>query len=235
VCFQPVLRRALEQLGRVGSVNRLFAHREASVAERMAGEISRAGKLLAELRHGALIVLERETGLHDLTGESGIQINADLSAELLMSIFFPRSPLHDGAVVVSGTQIVAAGVLLPLSNNVLDSGRYGTRHRAAIGISEQTDAVVVVVSEESGSISIVRQGRIERNLTEEKLRRRLLNLFRPPTARSAVPLLRRTLEGRWLTRQDAGEGTDDGRVVSDAQPTVGDGAPLASAAGDRRR
>lgn len=236
VVFQPELRRALEQLGRVGSVNRLFTHREASVAERMAREISRAGKLLAELRHGALIVLERETGLHDLTAESGIQINADLSAELLMSIFFPRSPLHDGAVVVSGTRIVAAGVLLPLSNNVLDSGRYGTRHRAAIGISEQTDAVVVVVSEETGSISIVRQGRIERNLTEEKLRRRLLNLFRPPTARSAVPLLRRTLEGRWLTREDAADdGTDDGRVVSDAQATVADTAPLVRAAGDRRR
>ena len=94
-------------------------------------------------------------------------------------------------------------MLLPLSQNVLDSERYGTRHRAAIGISEQTDAVIVVVSEETGSISLVLRGRIERNLTEEQLRRRILNLIRPPTPRRAVPLLRRTLEGRW------GIGTSD--------------------------
>jgi diadenylate cyclase len=234
VVFQPELRRGLEQLGRVGSVNRLFAHRETSVVDRMAREVSRAGRLLAEERHGALIVLERETGLHDLTEESGIPVNADLSAELLLSIFFPRSPLHDGAVVISGIKIAAAGVLLPLSNNVLDSGRYGTRHRAAIGVSEQTDAVVVVVSEETGSISLVRQGRIERNLTEEKLRRRLLNLFRPPTARTAVPLLRRTIEGRWLTRDDhADEPADAGRVIEDHAP-VRETPPLVQAAGDRR-
>lgn len=237
VVFQPELRRALEQIGRVGSVNRLFTHREASAAERLAREVSRAGKLLAESRHGALIVLERETGLHDLTTESGIVLNANLSAELLLSIFFPRSPLHDGAVVIGGTQIVAAGVLLPLSNNVLDSGRYGTRHRAAIGISEQTDAVVVVVSEETGSISLVRQGRIERNLTEEKLRRRLLHLFRPPTARTAVPLLRRTLEGRWLTRDDGAAEelpADEGRLVGEPAPPAPDAPPLAPVA-DRRR
>ncbi|MDQ3880388.1 MAG: diadenylate cyclase CdaA [Chloroflexota bacterium] len=235
VVFQPELRRALEQLGRVGSVNRLFTHREASAVDRMAREVSRAGRLLAEERHGALIVLERETGLHDLTAESGITLDAELSAELLLSIFFPRSPLHDGAVVISGTRVVAAGVLLPLSNNVLDSGRYGTRHRAAIGVSEQTDAIVVVVSEESGSISLVRQGRIERNLTEEKLRRRLLNLFRPPTARTAVPLLRRTLEGRWLTHEDRlADGGDEGRVVEDHGP-VRESAHLAQVAGERRR
>ena len=135
VVFQPELRRALEQIGRVGSVNRLFSHGEASVAERIAGELSRAARLLGESRHGALIVLERETGLDDLSAESGVRLEADLTAELLSTIFFPRTPLHDGAVIVSGTKIVAAGVLLPLSSNVLDSGRYGTRHRAAIGIS----------------------------------------------------------------------------------------------------
>ncbi len=197
VVFQPELRRALEQIGRVGSVNRFFVSHEVATAERVAREISRAARLLAGSRHGALMVLERETGLHDLATESGVPLHADLRAELLVTIFYRGTVLHDGAVLISGDRIIAAGVLLPLSQNVLDSERYGTRHRAAIGISEQTDALVIVVSEETGSISLVMRGRIERNLNEEKLRRRLFNLIRPQAPRRAVPLLRRTLEGRW--------------------------------------
>ncbi len=197
VVFQPELRRALEQIGRVGSVNRFFVSHEVAVAERVAREISRAARLLAGSRHGALIVLERETGLQDLATESGVPLHADLRAELLVTIFYRGTALHDGAVLIAGDRIIAAGVLLPLSQNVLDSERYGTRHRAAIGISEQTDALVIVVSEETGSISLVMRGRIERNLNEEKLRRRIFNLIRPQAPRRAVPLLRRTLEGRW--------------------------------------
>lgn len=197
VVFQPELRRALEQIGRVGSVNRFFATSEVKNAERVAREISRAARLLAGSRHGALIVIERDTGLQDITADSGVAIDADLRAELLVTIFYRGTALHDGAVVISGDRVVAAGVLLPLSQNVLDSERYGTRHRAAIGISEQTDAIVVVVSEETGSISLVMRGRIERNLTEEQLRRRIFNLIRPQAPRQAVPFLRRTLEGRW--------------------------------------
>ncbi|MGH2358480.1 MAG: diadenylate cyclase CdaA [Candidatus Limnocylindria bacterium] len=200
VVFQPELRRALEQIGRIGSVNRFFVSAEVASAENVAREISRASRLLAGSRHGALIVLERETGLSDLAAESGVSIDADLRAELLVTIFYHGTALHDGAVLIAGERIVAAGILLPLSQNVLDSERYGTRHRAAIGISEQTDAVVVVVSEETGSISLVVRGRIERNLTEEQLRRRLFNLIRPEPPRRAVPLLRRTLEGRWQMR-----------------------------------
>jgi len=203
VVFQPELRRALEQIGRVGSLNRFFVSSEVTQAERVAGQVSRAALLLAGSRHGALIVIERDTGLQDLATESGVPLNADLRAELLVTIFYRGTALHDWAVIISGNRILAAGVLLPLSQNVLDSERYGTRHRAAIGISEQTDAVIVVVSEETGSISLVLRGRIERNLTEEQLRRRILNLIRPQTPRRAVPLLRRTLEGRW------GIGTSD--------------------------
>jgi hypothetical protein len=111
-------------------------------------------------------------------------------------------------------------VLLPLSQNVLDSERYGTRHRAAIGISEQTDAVVVVVSEETGSISLVVRGRIERNLTEEQLRRRIFNLIRPQAPRRAVPFLRRSLDGRWQVGQGEPEIDEpidpDARVVTPA-------------------
>ena len=202
VVFQPELRRALEQIGRVGNVNRFFVSSEVAGAERVAREISRAARLLAGSRHGALIALERQTGLQDLAAESGVPVHADLRAELLVTIFYRGTALHDGAVIVSGEQIAAAGVLLPLSQNVLDSERYGTRHRAAIGISEQTDAIVVVVSEETGSISLVVRGRIERNLTEEQLRRRIFNLIRPQAPRRAVPLLRRTLEGRWQVNDD---------------------------------
>jgi diadenylate cyclase len=175
---------------------------EVSAADAVAREVSRAARLLAGSRHGALIVIERETGLHDLTAESGVPINADLHAELLATIFYHGTALHDGAVVISGNRIVAAGVLLPLSQNVLDSERYGTRHRAAIGISEQTDALIVVVSEETGSISLVVRGRIERNLSEDRLRRRIFSLIRPQAPRQAMPLLRRTLEGRWGMPED---------------------------------
>jgi diadenylate cyclase len=197
VVFQPELRRALEQIGRFGSFNRFFVSSDIAAAERVAREISRAARLLAGSRHGALIVLERETGLADLAAESGVLLHADLRAELLATLFYHGTALHDGAVIVSGEKVLAAGVLLPLSQNVLDSERYGTRHRAAIGISEQSDAIVVVVSEETGSISLVMRGRIERNLTEEQLRRRILNLIRPQAPRRQAPLLRRSLEGRW--------------------------------------
>ncbi len=217
VVFQPELRRALEQIGRIGSVNRFFVSAEVAGAERVAREISRAARILAGSRHGALIALERETGLQDLATESGVPIHADLRAELLVTIFYRGTALHDGAVVISGEQITSAGVLLPMSQTALDSERYGTRHRAAIGISEQTDAVVIVVSEETGSISLVVRGRIERNLTEEQLRRRIFNLIRPQAPRRAVPFLRRSLEGRWQVGRadpDSAEPVDpEARVV----------------------
>ena len=196
VVFQPELRRALEQIGRFGSFNRFFVSADVTAAELVAREISRGARVIAAAGHGALIVLERETGLADLA-ESGVGLHADLRAELLATIFHNGTALHDGAVIVSGQRILAAGVLLPLAQNVLDTERYGTRHRAAIGISEQSDAVIVVVSEETGSISLVMRGRIERNLTEDQLRRRILNLIRPHAPRRRAPLLRRSTEGRW--------------------------------------
>jgi diadenylate cyclase len=226
VVFQPELRRGLEQIGRIGSVNRFFVSSEVAGAERVAREISRAARILAGSRHGALIALERETGLQDLAAESGVPIHADLRAELLVTIFYRGTALHDGAVVISGEQISSAGVLLPLSQNVLDSERYGTRHRAAIGISEQTDAIVIVVSEETGSISLVIRGRIERNLTEQQLRRRIFNLIRPQAPRRAVPFLRRSVDGRWQVGADRNEPDEpidpEARVVpaTSESPTV---------------
>ena len=224
VVFQPELRRALEQIGRIGSVNRFFVSTEVAAAERVAREISRGARILAGSRHGALIVLERETGLQDLASESGVPVHADLRAELLVTIFYRGTALHDGAAVISGERITAAGVLLPLSQNVLDSERYGTRHRAAIGISEQTDAVVVVVSEETGSISLVVRGRIERNLTEDQLRRRIFFLIRPQAPRRAVPFLRRSTDGRWRVGPERDED----------EPPIDPEARVVSAAADRR-
>jgi len=230
VVFQPELRRALEQIGRFGSFNRFFVSADVTAAELVAREISRGARLIAASRHGALIVLERETGLADLA-ESGIALHADLRAELLATIFHHGTALHDGAVIVSGQRILAAGVLLPLSQNVLDSERYGTRHRAAIGISEQSDAVIVVVSEETGSISLVMRGRIERNLTEDQLRRRILNLIRPHAPRRRAALLRRSTEGRW-GMDPAAEGPGsidaDDRVV---HPTAEHAVPTSESAG----
>ena len=238
VVFQPELRRGLEQIGRMGSLNRLFVSSEVSAADSVAREVSRASRLLAGSRHGALIVIERETGLHDLTAESGVPINADLHAELLATIFYHGTALHDGAVVISGNRIVAAGVLLPLSQNVLDSERYGTRHRAAIGISEQTDALIVVVSEETGSISLVVRGRIERNLSEDRLRRRIFSLIRPQAPREAAPLIRRTLEGRWgMPDEEPVEAPidPDDRVVTSVAPPADATAPAQKPAASAKK
>src|SRR4029078_2370184 len=136
-----------------------------------------------------------EAGRNHLASDTGVPLNADLRAELLATIFYHGTALHDGAVIISGERVLAAAVLLPLSQNALDKEHYRTRHRAAIGISEQTDAIVVVVSEETGSISLVQRGRIERNLTEEQLRRRIFNLLRPQAPRPHATLPRRSPQG----------------------------------------
>jgi diadenylate cyclase len=176
VIFQPELRRALEQIGRVGSFAWLFSAPDERATEHTAAEIARAAAALSAESVGALIVLERETGLEEIA-ETGVMVHADLSADLLRTIFTPRSALHDGAVIVRGGRIVAAGALLPLAETSVQSVRYGTRHRAALGITEQTDAVVVVVSEENGQVSVVERARIVRNLNEAQLARALRNLL----------------------------------------------------------
>jgi diadenylate cyclase len=178
VVFQPELRRALGQLGQLGPLNRLLAPGSEEELEGIVDELVRAALLISEAKHGALIVLERATGLQDYS-ETGVPVNGKLTAELLASIFMTRSPLHDGAVIVRGGQILAAACLLPLEESA-DRGahRYGMRHRAALSISAQTDAIVVVVSEETQAISIAAGGRIIGALDEERLRRVLSSLLR---------------------------------------------------------
>jgi diadenylate cyclase len=191
VVFQPELRRALERIGRVGSFNWLFSPAEQRAVEHVADEVAHASALLSDDGHGALIVLERDTGLEELA-ETGVMIHADISAELLRTIFSPKTPLHDGAVIVRDEVILAAGALLPLAEMTVHTERFGTRHRAALGITEQTDAVVIVVSEENGQISLVERARIVRNLNEPQLARAVKSLLAPTDGRG--PFGRRQAE-----------------------------------------
>jgi diadenylate cyclase len=184
VVFQPELRRALERIGRVGSLGWLVSPGEARVAERVAAAVAASSARLAAQRAGALIVIERETGLGEYA-ETGVPLDAELSVDLICTIFVPRTPLHDGAVIVRGERIVAAGATLPLAELTVQPERIGTRHRAALGITEQTDAVVVVVSEETGRMSLVERARIVRNLDEGTLASALVALLRPGGSRGA--------------------------------------------------
>ena len=186
VVFQPELRRALDRIGRVGSFGWLFSA-ESRTADHVAAEVARSAALLSSEGHGALIVLERDTGLEEIA-ESGVMIHGDLSADLLRTIFMPRSALHDGAVIVREGRILAAGALLPLAETTVQTERFGTRHRAALGITEQTDAIVVVVSEENGQISLVQRARIDRNLNEQQLARSVRSLLQAgdPSGRGLV-------------------------------------------------
>lgn len=181
IVFQPELRRALEQIGR-GGFFRLNEGEQSALGrgdDKVMAMLAKAAFLLSRNKYGALIVIEQQTGLKEFV-ESGTTLTAALSAELLLSLFVPRSPLHDGAVIVREGVIEAAGCFLPLAEQSLTERRLGTRHRAALGISEQTDAVVVVVSEESGSISVAREGKLSREIEDEtRLFRVLLASTRP--------------------------------------------------------
>lgn len=178
IIFHPELRRALEQLGRGRLFGKpVFVLGEESLAE-LIRHVGDATSRLGQRRIGALIVFERGTGLNEIV-ETGIFIDGDLSAEFLESIFNPRAPLHDGAVVVRGNRILAAGCYLPLTENPYLSKELGTRHRAALGISEQSDAVSVVVSEETGTISVAVGGKLIRYLNDKSLREMLSKLLVP--------------------------------------------------------
>lgn len=178
VIFQPELRRAFEQLGHAGTwIRNPFPQQEEQAGEQMIDEVVRAAHQLSRLRYGALVVIERETGLQDFV-DKGVALNADISRQLLINIFFPNSPLHDAAVVIGDHRILAASVVLPLTDNISASSQLGTRHRAAIGVTEESDALAVVVSEETGQMSVAHSGRLIRNLDQDRLRRVLRTLMR---------------------------------------------------------
>jgi len=175
VVFQPELRRALERLGHTGAWLRTPLGSHEPQTEETIEEITKAVAQLARLHYGALIVIERETGLQDYA-DRGIPLDAALTQQLLVNIFFPNSPLHDGAVIIRGNRILAAGCVLPLSENLTDP-QLGTRHRAGVGITEESDAIAIIVSEESGQISLAVNGRLYRNIDIERLRRALRALL----------------------------------------------------------
>lgn len=171
IIFQPELRRALEQLGR----GRLFARttmQEEEERARLIEAFMKSVSYMAKRRIGALISVEKETGLSEYI-ETGTPMNSIITSELLINIFIPNTPLHDGAVIVQKNRIAAAGCYLPLSESAFISKELGTRHRAAIGLSEVTDAVTVIVSEETGAVSITANGDIDRNLSMEEFEARL--------------------------------------------------------------
>jgi diadenylate cyclase len=192
VIFQPELRRALEQLGRGYFLGR-SSQVEDQIATKIVSEVTKAVVQLAKQKIGALIVIEKDTGLSDYI-ETGTVLEARLSAELLKNIFIPKAPLHDGAVIIREESVMAAGCYLPLSENPYISKDLGTRHRAGIGLSEVTDAVVVIASEETGQISLAYQGELERNLSEDELVSRLYELLKPPEKFSTVFWMRKEKE-----------------------------------------
>ncbi len=177
VVFQPELRRALEHIGEGQLFKRssLLNYEEACS---LVSELDKAVMKMSSTKTGALIVLERNMGLNDICA-SGIKIDGIVSAEFLLNVFVVNTPLHDGAVIIRGNRLVAAGCLLPLTDDRTLSTELGTRHRAAIGLSEQCDAVVVVVSEETGTISVAESGRIYRHLDSDQLRQYLMPIFSP--------------------------------------------------------
>ncbi len=192
VVFQPELRRALERLGRAGSLIPRTAGHNRSL-ERGLAAVVQACPTLARRHIGALIVLERGTGLQEYV-ETGVLMDSEPSAELLVSLFDPHVALHDGAVIMRDGRILAAACILPLSTAFLDDRRLGLRHRAALGITEETDAVAVVVSEERGSISVAHNGRIIRDLDPKRLER-VLHAFHQTLLEPRWPLWLRKLFG----------------------------------------
>ena len=173
ILFQPEMRRALEQIGRSTKIDRSGQSDE---SERVVDEITSCLLRLSRRRVGALIVFEQRTGLKDVT-ETGTAIDAVVSAPLLENIFEPNTPLHDGAVIIRGNRVAAAACVLSLSESSAISRDLGTRHRAALGVSENTDALVLVVSEETGVISMARAGKLTRHLDADGIRKLLREMY----------------------------------------------------------
>ncbi len=172
VLFQPELRRAVDEMGRLGRFPRGVVHRDIAELRQEIHTLSVAVSRLSEARIGALLVFPDASGLEEIAA-TGVRLDAVVSAETLQTIFIPRSPLHDGAVVIRDGRIIAAGCVLPLAQQSYGAGRIGTRHRAALGLSQTSDALVVVVSEETGTVSVAQAGHLDRGVDGAELSHRL--------------------------------------------------------------
>jgi diadenylate cyclase len=178
IVFQPELRRALGAIGRGSLFVTNSTDLDRGAIEQITDEIAWTADFLSEAKIGALVIIERETGLQEFV-ETGVPVDGKISSKLLLSIFMPKSPLHDGAVILRDTKVVAASCYLPLTENVPSTLKMGlgTRHRAALGLTEQTDAVVLIVSEETGAISVARNGKLTRNLKKDELKKILISVY----------------------------------------------------------
>ncbi len=192
IIFQPELRRALARIGQ-NTFSGGFLKKGGTI-----DELVQACEYLARNRTGALIAIERETGLKNYI-ESGIIMDAKVGQELLITLFAPNTPTHDGGVIIVGDRIASCGALFPLSQNTELSRFLGTRHRAGLGLTEESDAVCVIVSEETGGISIAVQGKLTRNLNVEDVKRVLMGIFRPLPSKSAI---KEFLEKNWKIFQE---------------------------------
>ncbi len=193
ILFTPEMRKALEQIGRTAKLDRSSQRDE---SQRVVDEITQCLLRLSRRRVGALIVFEQRTGLKDITESSGTAIDSLISAPLLENIFEPNTPLHDGAVIIRGDRIVSAACVLTLSDNSSISRDLGTRHRAGLGVSENTDALVLIVSEETGIISMARGGKLTRYLDADSLRKILGEMYHEDHSRL----------WRWTHRERAAKG-----------------------------
>lgn len=198
VIFAPEIRRTLERLGRAGTVWPASAKPESLALEQMIRAVVSAAARLSARQHGALIILQRLDNLEEYI-QTGVQLQARVTPELLLQIFYPNTPLHDGAVIIVGSKIVAAACVMPLSAsgilNRTPERQMGLRHRAALGTSEASDAIAVVVSEENGSISIAHAGRMLRKLDPDRLENILIAFFRPGSDVRSINWLEKLLPG----------------------------------------
>jgi len=192
IVFQPELRSALEKLGRK-NISRLFDFDDKIRDKQVIAEIVKAVEIMSLKKIGALIVIEQSTKINDILRE-GVDLSAKVSAELIQTIFHPRTPLHDGAIIVENNQIKAAKCVLPLASENIVPKNVGTRHRAAIGVSEVSDALVIVVSEETGTISFVEDGKMKRDLTGDKLSSILLRSLDNNREKVKIAKAKKTLE-----------------------------------------
>ncbi len=184
VIFQPELRRALDRLGRTGGI--FASPGQSTQIERAIESVTEVAVSMSQLQHGMLIVFERKTGLGDHI-EAGVRLDAIITPDLLMTIFFPGTPLHDGGVIIRADKVVAANVVLPLGESAtVDRQLFGTRHLAALGITEMTDAIAVIVSEETGLISVAHSGRLIRGLDKIRLEQ-ILKVFHKSQLETTIP------------------------------------------------
>lgn len=189
IVFQPELRRALEYIGRTKLLSKSMQDLEYEQLENIVDEMMESISSLSRQKIGALIVIEKDTGLSEIA-ESGTILDADISRGLLINIFMPNTPLHDGAIIIRNNKILAAACFLPLSDNPSLSKDLGTRHRAGVGISEKSDAFVIMVSEETGAISVAQHGKLSRFLDTKTLKTRIVNTMKPERAKKSWQFLK---------------------------------------------